>query len=75
MIPNKFTRWSLIIASCATLALPSCKDNDDAYDRPTISVSQVTKDSQGKTIIGKDESTATLNISSNRGQLPLLSTG
>lgn len=66
MIPNKFTRWGLIIASCATLALPSCKDNDDAYDRPTISVSQVTKDSEGKTIIGKDESTATLHISSNR---------
>ena len=66
MIPNKFTRWGLIIASCATLALPSCKDNDDVYDRPTISVSQVTKDSEGKTIIGKDESTATLHISSNR---------
>lgn len=66
MIPNKITRWSLIIASCVTLALPSCKDNDDVYDRPTISVNQVTKDSEGKTIIGKDESTATLHISSNR---------
>lgn len=63
---TKFTRWTLLIASCATLSLASCKDNDDAYNRPSISVTQLTKDSDGKTLISPEESIAKLHIRSNR---------
>ena len=66
MTTSKITRWTLLLASCATLSLASCKDNDDAYERPSISVTQLTKDSNGNTLIGKDESTATLHIRTNR---------
>ena len=66
MTTSKITRWTLLLASCATLFLASCKDNDDAYERPSISVTQLTKDSNGNTLIGKDESTATLHIRTNR---------
>lgn len=66
MTTSKITRWTLLLASCATLSLASCKDNDDAYERPLISVTQLTKDSNGNTLIGKDESTATLHIRTNR---------
>ena len=66
MTTSKITRWTLLLASCATLSLASCKDNDDAYERPSISVTQQTKDSNGNTLIGKDESTATLHIRTNR---------
>jgi dermatan-binding protein PA5541 len=65
MTTSKFTRWTLLLASCATLSLASCKDNDDAYERPSISVTQLTKDSNGNTLISKDESTATLHIRTN----------
>ena len=54
------------MASCATLSLASCKDNDDAYNRPSISVTQLTKDSDGKTLISPEESIAKLHIRSNR---------
>ena len=53
MTTSKITRWTLLLASCATLSLASCKDNDDAYARPSISVTQLTKDSNGNTLIGK----------------------
>ena len=66
MTTSKITRWTLLLASCATLSLASCKDNDDAYERPSISVTQLTKDSNGNTLISKDESTATLHIRTNR---------
>lgn len=66
MTTSKITRWTLLLASCAALSLASCKDNDDAYERPSISVTQLTKDSNGNTLIGKDESTATLHIRTNR---------
>lgn len=66
MTTSKITRWTLLLASCATLSLASCKDNDDAYERPSISVTQLTKDSNGNTLIGKDESAATLHIRTNR---------
>ena len=66
MTTSKITRWTLLLASCATLFLASCKDNDDAYERPSISVTQLTKDSNGNTLISKDESTATLHIRTNR---------
>lgn len=66
MTTSKITRWTLLLASCATLSLASCKDNDDAYERPSISVTQLTKDSNGNTLIGKDESTAALHIRTNR---------
>ena len=55
MTTSKITRWTLLLASCATLFLASCKDNDDAYERPSISVTQLTKDSNGNTLISKDE--------------------
>ena len=68
MKTNKFTRWTLLTASylTLTLALGSCKDNDDAYDRPAVSVTQVDKTADGTTIIGSAEGTAKLRISSNR---------
>ena len=68
MKTNKFTRWTLLTASCLTLtlALGACKDNDDAYDRPAVSVTQVDKTADGTTIIGSAEGTAKLRISSNR---------
>lgn len=68
MKTNKFTRWTLLTASCLTLtlALGACKDNDDAYDRPAVSVMQVDKTADGTTIIGSAEDTAKLRISSNR---------
>lgn len=66
MTTTKFTRWTLLIASCAILSLASCKDNDDAYNRPSISVTQLTKDSEGKTLISPEESIAKLHIRSNR---------
>lgn len=66
MTTTKFTRWTLLIASCATLSLASCKDNDDTYNRPSISVTQLTKDSEGKTLISPEESIAKLHIRSNR---------
>lgn len=68
MKTNKFTRWTLLTASCLTLtlALGACKDNDDAYDRPAVSVMQIDKTADGTTIIGSAEGTAKLRISSNR---------
>ncbi len=68
MKTNKFTRWTLLTAFCLTLtlALGACKDNDDAYDRPAVSVTQVDKTADGTTIIGSAEGTAKLRISSNR---------
>ena len=68
MKTNKFIRWTLLTASCLTLtlALGACKDNDDAYDRPAVSVMQIDKTADGTTIIGSAEGTAKLRISSNR---------
>lgn len=68
MKTNKFSRWTLLTASCLTLslALGACKDNDDAYDRPAFSVTQVVRSDNGTTVIGTADGTANLRISSNR---------
>lgn len=66
MTTRNITRWTLLLASCLALSFSSCKDNDDAYERPSITVTQLTKNSEGNTLLGKDEGTAMLHIRSNR---------